>query len=215
MNAAQRDSEAQALAERLDARLAALSLIAGYYRIAADPAQLRRQLALTGRLAGAEDLIRAANLLQLKSRVIRGVTAKRLGAIPYPAILALKDGGFTVLAVAADKGKVRLEQEAKRALANATAAANAAQAPSTAPGQAESFVFPGNPCTPASWRLSAVRPKVAIRPIEASTNAISNGSNAQIPAIHRQFGEQLKSTHSARSRLVLWTGGKGEKAVVG
>ncbi len=34
------------------------------------------------------------------------------------------------------------EQEAKRALANATAAANAAQAPSTAPGQAETFVFP-------------------------------------------------------------------------
>lgn len=28
--------------------------------------------------------------------------------------------------------------------------------------------LPGNPCTPASWHLSAVRPKVAIRPIEAS-----------------------------------------------
>ena len=34
------------------------------------------------------------------------------------------------------------EEEAKRALANATAAANAAQVPSAAPGQAESFVFP-------------------------------------------------------------------------
>ena len=34
------------------------------------------------------------------------------------------------------------EEEAKRALANATAAANAAQAPATAPGQAENFVFP-------------------------------------------------------------------------
>ncbi len=34
------------------------------------------------------------------------------------------------------------EQEAKRSLANATSAANAAQAPPTAPGQAESFVFP-------------------------------------------------------------------------
>ena len=34
------------------------------------------------------------------------------------------------------------EQDAKRALANATAAANAAQAPQTAPGQPESFVFP-------------------------------------------------------------------------
>jgi ATP-binding cassette, subfamily B, bacterial HlyB/CyaB len=92
----------------LDAGLAAISLIAGYYRIAADPAQLRHQLALTGRLADAEDLVRAANLLELKSRVIRSVTAQRLGAIPFPAILELKEGGFAVLAVAAEKGKVRL-----------------------------------------------------------------------------------------------------------
>ena len=92
----------------VDAGVASLSLIAGYYRIAADPAQLRHQLALTGRLAEAEDLVRAANLLALKSRVVRGVSAKRLGAMPLPAILALKDGGFGVLAVASEKGKVRL-----------------------------------------------------------------------------------------------------------
>jgi hemolysin D len=34
------------------------------------------------------------------------------------------------------------EQEAKRVLANATAAADIAQAPAAAPGQPESFVFP-------------------------------------------------------------------------
>ena len=34
------------------------------------------------------------------------------------------------------------EQEAKRALANATAAANVAQTPVSAPGRLESFVFP-------------------------------------------------------------------------
>jgi subfamily B ATP-binding cassette protein HlyB/CyaB len=95
-------------AERPDPGLSAFTLIAGYYRIAADPAQLRHQLALSGRLAGTEDLQRAANVLQLKSRVIRGVDAKRLAAIPYPAILELKEGGFAVLANAADKGKVRL-----------------------------------------------------------------------------------------------------------
>ncbi len=109
MTEATRDPQKQGgTAEMLDPGLAALSLIAGYFRIAADPAQLRHQLALTGRLAGAEDLVRAANLLELKSRIVHGVTAKRLGAVPYPAILALKDGGFAVLAVAADKGKVRL-----------------------------------------------------------------------------------------------------------
>ncbi len=95
-------------AQRLDSGLAAVALLSGYFRIAADPAQLRHQLALTGRLAGAEDLVRAANLLELKSRVVRGVRAKRLGAIPFPAILELKAGGFAVAAVASEKGKIRL-----------------------------------------------------------------------------------------------------------
>jgi subfamily B ATP-binding cassette protein HlyB/CyaB len=94
--------------QRFDPGLAALSLVAGYYRIAADPAQLRHQLALTERLAQAEDLLRAANLLQLKSRVIRDVDAKRLGAIPYPAIVELKDGGFAILTVTAETGRIRL-----------------------------------------------------------------------------------------------------------
>jgi subfamily B ATP-binding cassette protein HlyB/CyaB len=92
----------------VDGGLAALSLIAGYYRIAADPEQLRHRLALTGSLAGAEDLVRAANLLELKSRIIRGVTSRRVAAVPYPAIIELKEGGYAVLAVAAEKGNVRL-----------------------------------------------------------------------------------------------------------
>jgi hypothetical protein len=69
-------------AERLDSGLTSLALVAGHYRIAADPAQLRHQLALTGRLAETDDLLRAANLLKLKSRVVLRVDAKRLGAIP-------------------------------------------------------------------------------------------------------------------------------------
>jgi subfamily B ATP-binding cassette protein HlyB/CyaB len=41
-------------------------MIAGYYRIAADPSQLSRQLALTGGVAGAEDVVRGVNLLQVE-----------------------------------------------------------------------------------------------------------------------------------------------------
>jgi hypothetical protein len=52
--------------ERLESGLAAIALIANYYRIAADPALLRHQLALAARLAGAEDLVRAANLPRLQ-----------------------------------------------------------------------------------------------------------------------------------------------------
>ena len=36
------------------------------------------------------------------------VTAKRLGVIPYPAILTLKDGGFAVLGASSTKGMARL-----------------------------------------------------------------------------------------------------------
>ena len=95
-------------AQLLDPGLCGLSLVAGYYRIAGDPSQLRHQLALTGRRAQAEDIVRGANVLQLKSRILRGVTAKRLGAIPFPAILSLKDGGFAVLGAGSTKGMARL-----------------------------------------------------------------------------------------------------------
>ena len=36
--------------------------------------QLKHQLALTGRMADAEDIVRGANLLQLKSRIVTKVT---------------------------------------------------------------------------------------------------------------------------------------------
>jgi subfamily B ATP-binding cassette protein HlyB/CyaB len=109
VNEARKELGAQASgAEALDGGLAALSLIASYYRVPADPAQLRHQLALTGRMARPEDLVRAANLLQLKSRIIRRVNAKRLGAIPFPAIMELKEGGFAVLGIASNKSRVRI-----------------------------------------------------------------------------------------------------------
>jgi hemolysin D len=64
-----------------------------------------------------------------------------------PAVVKVDAFPFTRFGVAHGKvvkiaSSAITEQEAKRALANATAAANAAQAPATAPGQAESFVFP-------------------------------------------------------------------------
>src|SRR5216684_4748416 len=90
--------------QAMDAGLGGLALVAGYYRIAADPIQLRHQLSLSGRLANAEEIVRGANILELKSRILRGVSAKRLAAIPYPAILGLKDGGFNVVAVGSAKG---------------------------------------------------------------------------------------------------------------
>jgi len=102
------ETSVQPPAQMMDSGLAGLTLVAGYYRIAADPAQLRHQLALNGRMANAEDVVRGANLLALKSRILTRVTAERLGSIPYPALMGLKDGGFVVLGVGTAKGRVRL-----------------------------------------------------------------------------------------------------------
>ena len=101
--------------EGLDSGLAGLSLIAAYYRIAADPAQLRHQLAVTGRTAGADDLVRGANLLQLKSRLVTGVTPKRLAAMPFPAIVGLPGGAFSILGVGSAQGRARLIDPISRA----------------------------------------------------------------------------------------------------
>ena len=98
----------------IDAGLAALALVSAYYRIAADPMQLHHQLALSGRAAGAEDVVRGATLLGLKSRIIRDLTPKRLGALPYPALLALREGGFVILAVGSAKDRVRLVEPVLR-----------------------------------------------------------------------------------------------------
>jgi subfamily B ATP-binding cassette protein HlyB/CyaB len=92
----------------MDYGLAGLAVIAGYFRIAADPAQLSHQLALTGRFAEGADIVRGANILGLRSRILRKVKPKRLAALPLPALIGLKGGAFGVLAVGPTKGVARL-----------------------------------------------------------------------------------------------------------
>jgi ATP-binding cassette, subfamily B, bacterial HlyB/CyaB len=115
-------SQASAVLERpkkpqgdgVDSGLACLAMIAGYYRIAGDPSQLHHQLALTGRDAGAEDIVRGANLLSLRARIIDRLDAARLAALPLPAIVALKGGGFAAVSTGAQKGLFRLVDVAGR-----------------------------------------------------------------------------------------------------
>ena len=100
--------EPSVIAAPVDTGLRAICGIAGYYRIAADPHQLERELALTGRLSNEDDLVRAARLLGLKARVVRGIGWKRLTRIPLPAILRLSDGSFTVLIARGPAGECRI-----------------------------------------------------------------------------------------------------------
>lgn len=88
--------------------LASLCVIAGYYRISADAEHLRHSLALIGRSAGSEDVVRAANLIGLKARILIDVTAKRMTSLPLPALARFTSGGFGVLAAGSERGTLRL-----------------------------------------------------------------------------------------------------------
>jgi subfamily B ATP-binding cassette protein HlyB/CyaB len=98
----------EVIATPVDTGLRAIVGIAGYYRIAADPHQLERELALTGRLSNEDDLVRAARLVGLKARVVRGIRAQRLRSVPVPTILRLNDGSFTVLIARGPAGECRI-----------------------------------------------------------------------------------------------------------
>ena len=95
-------------AELVDPGLAALAMVAAYYRIAVDPLQLRRELALVKGLASVEDLVRGANIVGLKSRILRGVTPERFAKLPRPTLVGLKNGAFAILAAASSKERARL-----------------------------------------------------------------------------------------------------------
>jgi subfamily B ATP-binding cassette protein HlyB/CyaB len=94
--------------ERLDTGLLSLCGIAAFFRIAADPNQLRRELALNEREASAADLVRASRLIGLKARMIEKVSAERLSRVPLPAIVRLKDGHFAVFIARSDTGLCRV-----------------------------------------------------------------------------------------------------------
>jgi ATP-binding cassette, subfamily B, bacterial HlyB/CyaB len=89
-------SDASGLAE-LDPGLTALAVIAGHYRISANPSQLAHELGLGGRRADGNDLVRAARAVGLKARFQTGQRLSRLASVPLPCILPLKDGSFVLV----------------------------------------------------------------------------------------------------------------------
>jgi ATP-binding cassette, subfamily B, bacterial HlyB/CyaB len=98
----------QTLPQRPDSGLVALASIAGHYRIAADPFQLAHDLGLGARAASGEDIVRAAIRLGLKARLLQNEQPKRLDAVPTPAILRMKDGGYRILVQRLVDGRLRV-----------------------------------------------------------------------------------------------------------
>ncbi|MGA1802215.1 type I secretion system permease/ATPase [Rhizobium sp. HT1-10] len=90
-----------------DSGLAALTAVAGYYRIASRPETLSRELALT-RPASREDILRASMKLGLKAKVITVGDEKRLTTLPAPALASLSDGTFAVFGGVMGDGTYRV-----------------------------------------------------------------------------------------------------------
>jgi subfamily B ATP-binding cassette protein HlyB/CyaB len=76
--------------------LQCLCVIAGFHQISAHPIQLARSMGLEGDQADVQDVQRAALLLGLKATP-RHLRPDRLGVVPGPVLLVLKDGGFGVV----------------------------------------------------------------------------------------------------------------------
>ncbi len=95
--------------------LAALCGIAAYFRIAADPAYLLRELALPDGEARPENILRAARLVGLKARLVDKLKAARLSTLPTPCILRLRDGGYVVFGGVNKESQARIVDPITRA----------------------------------------------------------------------------------------------------
>ena len=73
----------------LPSGLPALCGIAAYFRIAADPAYLHRELALQDGEARAEDILRAARLVGLKARLVDKLKADVTGWLGLPTFATI------------------------------------------------------------------------------------------------------------------------------
>ena len=99
--------------ETRDVGLHALCGIAAYYRIVATPVQIRRELALRGQEAGPDDLVRAAQLIGLKARIISPLEKGRLAALPAPSILRMRSRAYEVYGGVMPSGEYRLVNPAR------------------------------------------------------------------------------------------------------
>ncbi len=74
----------------------AFCAIATFYRLQSDPVQISRELSIERRSGDDEDILRAAQLVGLKARVVTVADVRRFESTPVPAIVQQKDGTYTV-----------------------------------------------------------------------------------------------------------------------
>jgi subfamily B ATP-binding cassette protein HlyB/CyaB len=91
-----------------DEGLRALCGIAAFYRIAADPIALQRELALATRAASTQDLLRAAGLIGMKARCVFKRGWRNLARVPVPAIMRTREDHFVIFGGLMPDGNFRL-----------------------------------------------------------------------------------------------------------
>ena len=89
--------------------------IAADYRIIATPVHVRRELALRDQEVGPADIVRAAQLIGLRARIIFPLEKNRLAALPAPTILRMRSGGYEVYGGRIPSGEYRLVNPLTRA----------------------------------------------------------------------------------------------------
>jgi subfamily B ATP-binding cassette protein HlyB/CyaB len=92
----------------VDSGLLALCGVAAFFRIPADPSHIRRELAFHGRAADSADILRAAQLVGLRARIIEGLRPDRLAELPSPAILRMRSAAYEVFGGRLPSGNFRL-----------------------------------------------------------------------------------------------------------
>ena len=97
-----------------DTGLSALALAAAFHHVPADAAQLAHELGIGELPSTPSHLVRGAKLLGLKGRSIVRCKPSRLGSIPLPAILQLKDGRFVLFGRRYPNGLYRIIDAATR-----------------------------------------------------------------------------------------------------
>ena len=94
--------------QNIDTGLNALVAVARHFSIAADAKQLERAYVPERGHIDTPGLMRAAKELQLRVRLLTGVTLPRLKKMPFPAIAALQNGNYVVVhAGTADKIQIQ------------------------------------------------------------------------------------------------------------
>jgi ATP-binding cassette, subfamily B, bacterial HlyB/CyaB len=91
-----------------DSGLYSLALVSSYHQISCSVRQLVHELGLGQNRATPAEIVRAAKMLGFKARILEKQGAKHLRTAPFPAILQLKDGSFTVLGRRAEDGQLRV-----------------------------------------------------------------------------------------------------------